>query len=204
MGKILSRMKRPFRNYNVENRAHKIISKDKPVPAPKYETDRIEIDRLMNERQDDFLQTLQKDEHLDKNLKNVFVTSTKVLNEHKVNPKRPLPSNRSSYEEPVFGIVEPEKVGKGKVTLINALKFITNHHANSTLYSAASIAKEYSLPEESVRKILRYCKTFEVYIPQNKHSKVNFAGPTIKRMKIITKPLKQIDTGEQTKGDTKE
>jgi hypothetical protein len=39
MGKQLSKFKfmtRPFKNYNVEDRAYKVISKDKPTPAPHY------------------------------------------------------------------------------------------------------------------------------------------------------------------------
>jgi NADH dehydrogenase [ubiquinone] 1 alpha subcomplex assembly factor 4 len=36
MGKVLSVIKRKVNRFNVENRAHRVISKDKPTPAPKY------------------------------------------------------------------------------------------------------------------------------------------------------------------------
>lgn len=46
MGKVLS-LANPFRNFNVESRAHKVISQAKPVPAPKYKLDEIDLERLM-------------------------------------------------------------------------------------------------------------------------------------------------------------
>lgn len=36
MGKVYSIMLRQFRNINVENRAHRVISREKPTPAPQY------------------------------------------------------------------------------------------------------------------------------------------------------------------------
>lgn len=36
MGKVLSVLSKPVRNFNIENRAHKVISKEKPIPAPKH------------------------------------------------------------------------------------------------------------------------------------------------------------------------
>lgn len=47
MGKILTTLKHPLRNYNIEERAHKIISQSKPIPAPKREQDQMAIDRLI-------------------------------------------------------------------------------------------------------------------------------------------------------------
>lgn len=36
MGKVLSVIQRKVYRFNAENRAHRIISKDKPTPAPRY------------------------------------------------------------------------------------------------------------------------------------------------------------------------
>lgn len=46
MGKVLS-VVNPFRNFNVESRAHKVVSQSKPIPAPKHKTDQIDIERLI-------------------------------------------------------------------------------------------------------------------------------------------------------------
>lgn len=36
MGKVYSILIRPIRSFNIENRAARIISQQKPVPAPQY------------------------------------------------------------------------------------------------------------------------------------------------------------------------
>jgi hypothetical protein len=50
MGQVGSRvfntLTRDIRNFNIENRAHKIISKEKPNPAPHYPADAKELDRV--------------------------------------------------------------------------------------------------------------------------------------------------------------
>lgn len=47
MGKVLSIVSKSIKNYNVENRAHKIISKEKPAPAPKHKADIDEYERIL-------------------------------------------------------------------------------------------------------------------------------------------------------------
>lgn len=36
MGKVYSMLIRPIRTFNIENRATRIISREKPIPAPQY------------------------------------------------------------------------------------------------------------------------------------------------------------------------
>lgn len=36
MGKVYSLLTRPVRTFNVANRAERVISREKPVPAPRY------------------------------------------------------------------------------------------------------------------------------------------------------------------------
>lgn len=47
MGKVMSLVTRPMKNYNIESRAHKIISKEKPKPAPRYEASIKEAEELL-------------------------------------------------------------------------------------------------------------------------------------------------------------
>jgi NADH dehydrogenase [ubiquinone] 1 alpha subcomplex assembly factor 4 len=51
MGKALSSLAAtataPLRNYNIEQRVQKVISQNKPKPAPKYESDKQELERIM-------------------------------------------------------------------------------------------------------------------------------------------------------------
>lgn len=43
----MSLVTKPFREFNVESRAFKIISKDKPTPAPKHKSDEYDVEKLM-------------------------------------------------------------------------------------------------------------------------------------------------------------
>lgn len=47
MGKIFTKVKNPFRNFNFESRVQKAISQPKPVPAPKHGKEQIDMDRLL-------------------------------------------------------------------------------------------------------------------------------------------------------------
>lgn len=38
MGKVMSIASRKVQRFNVENRAHKILEREKPIAAPKYES----------------------------------------------------------------------------------------------------------------------------------------------------------------------
>lgn len=102
--------------------------------------------------------------------------------------------------------------------MINALQFITDHFADARKCSSDYIVKEYSLPEATVSKyfilivclsmignhwfsenILKYCRNFEVYIPEHVQTKAKFAGPAVLRMRVTTKPLKQLAAGKEEK-----
>jgi len=38
---------RKANRFNVENRAHKVLEKDKPIPAPSYEYNKRDIERVL-------------------------------------------------------------------------------------------------------------------------------------------------------------
>lgn len=46
MGKVLSVIQRQVNRFNVENRAHRVISKEKPIPAPKYQSTIKELEAI--------------------------------------------------------------------------------------------------------------------------------------------------------------
>lgn len=43
----MSLMTKPLRSFNVESRAFKEISKEKPTPAPRYKSDEQDIHKIM-------------------------------------------------------------------------------------------------------------------------------------------------------------
>lgn len=97
MGKVGSKIAHPFKNFNVEGRAHQIISKEKPTPAPKHKSDEVNVDNLIKgntscnlyktlvlidislliylEYPDIYEESLKKNESLDKHLRDVYVKS---------------------------------------------------------------------------------------------------------------------------------
>ncbi|CAH1373411.1 protein NDUFAF4 homolog [Tenebrio molitor] len=204
MGKVLSLMGRPLRNYNIENRAHKIISKEKPTPAPKHKSDQIDYERMMKEYPEAFEESQQKHEQLNKYLRDVYVQSHDPVPtlKPKSNPDRPLPVNKSQVEDFEYGVKEPERVPEGRTTLRNALKFITDHHKNPRLHSAEQIAKEYAIPEETINNVLNYFKVYEIYVPEQRKVKAKFAGPSVPRIKVITHPKKQLAAAKGEKDNT--
>lgn len=48
MGKVMSVVIRKANRFNAENRAHKVISQDKPVVAPKYESNVKDLERVLS------------------------------------------------------------------------------------------------------------------------------------------------------------
>ncbi|EGI61360.1 Protein NDUFAF4-like protein [Acromyrmex echinatior] len=76
MGKIYSVLTRPIRTFNIENRAAKLISREKPVPAPQYAS--TEKQKKFSDQVNPYFlkDHYQKNMQLDQRLKDVFVTST--------------------------------------------------------------------------------------------------------------------------------
>ncbi|KAG5882139.1 hypothetical protein JTB14_005968 [Gonioctena quinquepunctata] len=194
MGKIYSTIKHPLRNFNLESRAHKIISQPKPIPAPRHEKDQIDIERLMKEYPQVYEGSLKKDEQLDRHLKDIFVTShdTNIAMKQEQNPERPLPADRTTVESFLYGVKDPEKIPLGKTTLAKALEFITKHQSEPKAYNAKTIAEEFLIPEQKVRDILKYFRVFEVYIPQERKTKARFAGPSLPKVQIIKELRKEL------------
>ncbi|RZC42328.1 NDUFAF4 -like protein [Asbolus verrucosus] len=196
MGKVLSLIGRPLRNFNLESRAHKVISKDKPTAAPKHKSDQIDYDRIMKEHPEVYEESLKKDKQLDIFLKDVYVQSHDPISPQKSqpNPERPLPLDRSQVTDFEYGIKEPEKIPSGKTTLRNALQFITDHQTNPKLHSVKKIALDHSIPEETI--------IYEIYVPEQRKVKAKFAGPSVPRIRITREPRKQLLSGKQDKDDT--
>ncbi|XP_044259412.1 protein NDUFAF4 homolog [Tribolium madens] len=204
MGKVMSMMGRPFRNFNIESRAHKIISKDKPTPAPKHKSDQLDYERLIKEYPQEFMEGQKKHEQLDNYLKDVYVTShdPNPTQEQKINPDRPLPLNRRQVEDFEYGVKEPKDIPEGKATLKQILKFVTDHQNDHRLHSVEAISKEYKIPKETTKNVLKYFKVFEVYLPEQRKVRAKFAGPSVPRIRVTPRPRKQLPSGKEDKGDT--
>ncbi|XP_046734944.1 protein NDUFAF4 homolog isoform X2 [Diprion similis] len=168
MGKGMSMLSRQLQRFNVENRAHKVISKEKPTPAPRHKPSARQS-AIMSEDSDFLKKHNMKDAKLDHHLKNVYLVShaTEMTEKlHVKNLDRPLPQCRTIQDDLEFGVFEPSEVTIGKCTLRQAVKFITDHNEKPMKHTAAEIAAEYKLSLESTSNILKYFRTFKIYIPE--------------------------------------
>lgn len=219
MGALVTKALRPIKSFNIENRAHRVISKDKPEPAPTYPQNIEDLKRTLEAVPDIDEKLDTKNPDHDARLKNVYVTSHGTPEDditrrrREENPDRPLPKYRKQIEDFELGFKEPDsdRLTYGRTTLRHAINFIGAHQSNPKEATSAKIALEYKLKEEDVQNVLKYFKTFEVYIPQNKTSPAIFAGPATMRKQLEAMERKQIesknsgvvdDVGNQMKGAT--
>lgn len=209
MGALVTKALRPIKAFNIENRAHRVIAKEKPTPAPRYPDNiedlkrTLEADPNIDEKLD------KKNEDLDNRLKDVYVTSfgrpedditREKTAENK--SKRPLPQDRRMPEEYDFGFKEPDRVTYGRTTLRDAINFISAHQTNPDEVTAAKIAFEYKLKEEHVQSVLKYFKTYEVYLPETKTSPAVFAGPATMRKQLYRLNTKEIEEDKKSSENT--
>ncbi|XP_047520310.1 protein NDUFAF4 homolog [Pieris napi] len=199
MGALVSRALRPIKSFNIENRAHRVISKEKPQVAPSYPSTVEDLQRVQEAVPDIDKKLESKDSHLDERLKNVYVTSMGTPEDditrkkQDENPNRPLPQDRNALQDFDFGFKEPERVPYGRTTLRQAIEYITSHQMNPEEATAAKIAYEYKLKESDVENILKHFKTYEVYVPETKDSKAVIAGPTTNRRKLMEQSVGKIE-----------
>ncbi|PSN57026.1 Protein NDUFAF4 [Blattella germanica] len=187
MGKALSIIQRRVNRFNVENRAERIISKEKPTPAPKHQSTVQEIEAIKSEFPDALQEQLKKDSVLDDRLKKVFVQSHDplVTEDPLIDPTRPLPQDRKQVQDFEFGFKEPSMIPQGRFTLKQAIKFIADHQTDPNTWTAAAIAKEYKINEEKLEQILKYFRTFRVHIPDKKTTGKMAAETAEKPQKLL-------------------
>ncbi|XP_070490558.1 protein NDUFAF4 homolog [Chironomus tepperi] len=172
MGKAMSVITSPFRYYNIESRAHKVISQSKPVVAPKFKDTVKDLERVLKDHPEIIEQAGKKDSGLDDRLKQVFVTSSHEIEQKRViNPDRPLPTNKQFAGFFELGYLEPETITPGKVTLKQILQFLGDHRLHSDEWTAEKIALEYKLKLEDVKIMLEYYKLFALYVPEKADEK---------------------------------
>ncbi|XP_052637434.1 NADH dehydrogenase [ubiquinone] 1 alpha subcomplex assembly factor 4 [Harpia harpyja] len=156
------RLARAFRNFNVESRARREISKEKPTPAPRHSTSR--LDKLTEHlgiqeeiyRKDDKLLTLLKD---------VYVESRDPPVRVKDGGGEHLPCKQEEKRLTKLGHLgdlDVKKVPKGKISIVEALTLLNNHKLHPQIWTAEKIAVEYSLELKEVNSLLEFFIPFTV------------------------------------------
>ncbi|XP_067338962.1 NADH dehydrogenase [ubiquinone] 1 alpha subcomplex assembly factor 4 isoform X2 [Channa argus] len=170
-----ARVARMFRNFNLENRVLREISKEKPRVAPRHAVNLPRADGSSGAEP-----VNQKNDPLLALLKSVYVESTdpaaaqvretsKELTVGSRAGRRPL---RFSLPGDPFGLVELTDVPKGKLTIAEALKALSSHQHQPKTWTAETIAQEFSLDLKDTRALLEFFTPFQVKIIPRKTKNV--------------------------------
>ncbi|XP_061563074.1 NADH dehydrogenase [ubiquinone] 1 alpha subcomplex assembly factor 4 [Cololabis saira] len=167
-----ARIGRMVRNFNLENRTFREISKEKPTAAPRHAAE-APPPAVMSE-------VKQKNEPLLGLLRSVYVESTDPAAAEteasaqepgvQAVERRPLKYN---FPGPMMGLTELTDVPKGKLTVAEALKALGGHHHQPHTWTPEKIAQEYSLDLKDTQAALKYFIPFRVEIipPKSKTAK---------------------------------
>ncbi|TKS75785.1 NADH dehydrogenase [ubiquinone] 1 alpha subcomplex assembly factor 4 [Collichthys lucidus] len=166
-----ARVVRMFRNFNLENRVHRELSKEKPLAAPRHAVKSPALGGSSEAMEADSVN--KKNDPLLSLLRSVYVEST--------DPAAPPAAAEASKEVTVgkeverralkfslpvgpYGLVELTDVPKGKLTITEALKALGGHQREPQTWTPEKIAQEYSLDLKDTKALLEFFIPFQVHI----------------------------------------
>uniref|UniRef100_UPI00358F7328 NADH dehydrogenase [ubiquinone] 1 alpha subcomplex assembly factor 4 n=1 Tax=Myxine glutinosa TaxID=7769 RepID=UPI00358F7328 len=163
MGSSPTRM---LRNYNIEERAMKVISKDKPVMAPRHP---IQVHQASDYPKLE-VEMKTKNESLLKNLENIKITETiepslPISNEDRfsarvLNQQRRMSKTNFTFKE--LGFVDVLTVPSGRISIVEVVTLLGKAKSDPSTWTPQHVAEEYSISEEQARMLLENFSTFEV------------------------------------------
>ncbi|KAM9154238.1 NADH dehydrogenase [ubiquinone] 1 alpha subcomplex assembly factor 4 [Pangshura tecta] len=163
---------RALRNFNLENRAIREISKDKPAAAPRHPVARpgppppgdSEIQEEIR-RKDDKLLVLLKEVYVDSRDSPVQVKDEGGI----------IPSKQQECRLTNLGHLSNQdipSIPKGKISVVEVLTLLSNHKLSPQTWTAEKIAKEYGIDLKEVTSLLEFFIPFSVEIFPPKDRKV--------------------------------
>ncbi|XP_029352573.1 NADH dehydrogenase [ubiquinone] 1 alpha subcomplex assembly factor 4 isoform X2 [Echeneis naucrates] len=162
-----ARVVRMMRNFNLENRVFREISREKPQPAPRHATE-APAAAASSEAGTIVDPVNQKNDPLLALLKSVYVESKdpaaqepKGVTQVKEAERRPL---RFSLPGDPYGLVGLTDVPKGKLTIAEALKAVSSHQRQPQTWTPEKVAQEYSLELKDTKDLLEFFIPFQVQI----------------------------------------
>ncbi|XP_071755363.1 NADH dehydrogenase [ubiquinone] 1 alpha subcomplex assembly factor 4 isoform X2 [Centroberyx gerrardi] len=167
MSNMGARVARMFRNFNLENRALREISKEKPKAAPRH-TGSTPASVRSSEPEADLTDSIhQRNDPLLTLLKSVYVESKDPAASETPKPvekeeeRRPL---KFSLPGDPYGLVEITDVPKGKLSLVEALKALNSHKREPQTWTPEKISQEYSLDLKDTKALVDFFIPFDVKI----------------------------------------
>ncbi|XP_005002683.1 NADH dehydrogenase [ubiquinone] 1 alpha subcomplex assembly factor 4 [Cavia porcellus] len=166
-----ARVSRAVRNFNLENRAEREISKVKPSMAPRHPSTQSVLREQKSDHAEIEREIARKNEKLLSLLKDVYVDSK--------DPVSSQVKDAATQQEPKefrlpkghhFGM-DIKNIPMGKISIVEAVTLLNNHKLYPETWTAEKIAQEYHLKLEDVNSLLKYFVTFEVknFSPENKN-----------------------------------
>uniref|UniRef100_A0A8C5F409 NADH dehydrogenase [ubiquinone] 1 alpha subcomplex assembly factor 4 n=1 Tax=Gadus morhua TaxID=8049 RepID=A0A8C5F409_GADMO len=156
MSNMGARVSRMFRNFNLENRVIREISKEKPLVAPRHKTPVLPpvtagVSEVIH----------GKNEPLVSLLKTVWVQSEDPLPAEDLHRRRPL---KFSLPGPGHGLADITDVPKGRLSLVEALRALNSHKTQPATWTAERVALEYCLAPADTTALLQFFIPFNVKI----------------------------------------
>ncbi|XP_060676875.1 NADH dehydrogenase [ubiquinone] 1 alpha subcomplex assembly factor 4 [Hemiscyllium ocellatum] len=160
-----ARLARAMRNFNLENRAHVEIGKQKPSSAPRHPSSMALIEQQLSNHPETN-EVHNKNEELLSLLKDIYVDSKEIPAKKRATSEtsKQLQEHRllkSNLDYELFNIT---KVPKGKLSIVEALTILNNHKLKPDLWTADKIAEDYCLELKDVKGLLEFFKPFEIKV----------------------------------------
>ncbi|KAM9783248.1 NADH dehydrogenase [ubiquinone] 1 alpha subcomplex assembly factor 4 [Neosynchiropus ocellatus] len=177
-----ARVTRVIRNFNIENRVHREISRDKLRPAPRHPTNTPRSPIAASDTQDPSSDVCQKNDMLLAHLKSVYVESTDTAQIPRESSQvgeadhRPqlfsLPLDSVALQRDFNSVLGVAEVPRGKLTITEALKALSCHQQEPQTWTPEKVAQEYSLDLKETKAALEFFVPFQVKIISAKPDKL--------------------------------
>ncbi|KAJ6660222.1 hypothetical protein lerEdw1_017922 [Lerista edwardsae] len=156
-----ARVTRVFSKFNLESRAHREIGKVKPTAAPRHPS-AAPLDHPAQFQEE----IKKKDEQLLTLLKDVYVDSkdpsVNVQIKGGILPSQP--EERRLTKVGNLRHLDIQTIPKGRISVVEVLTLLNNHHRAPATWTAEKIAKEYCLDLKDVTAVIAYFIPFAVEI----------------------------------------
>ncbi|CAF1559247.1 unnamed protein product [Rotaria magnacalcarata] len=197
MGGALNRATRVFRMYNIDNRVERVLSKEKPDPAPRYPTDLQQL-QSKNAETNIALETIHdKDKKLLGFLRNVKVSSTgtnptiRRLGDTSSHPtispllNRLEASMETTSADAAFGYVEPQRVPPGRISLRQFLAYLQKHRDAPEEYSIDRFVDMYTIKPETAKILFKHHSLLALQEVSRSKSKAPARPPHITAIEVM-------------------
>ncbi|XP_060046733.1 NADH dehydrogenase [ubiquinone] 1 alpha subcomplex assembly factor 4 [Erinaceus europaeus] len=165
---------RLLRDFNLEARVQREISRAKPRAAPRHPSAGA-LAREHEGQPPESPRRADRDEQLLRMLRGLHVRATDghtdTLGVTAPVAPRP-PKELRPRREPGADAAAATCIPKGRISLVEALTLLDNHKRQPETWTAERIAREYQLDPRDVSALLRYFLTFEIKVfpPQDRRA----------------------------------